>query len=70
MIYTEQNEKKLLWASQVLVFCALEFKRAFIQSRLSAALTLAGGRHPLASCRSPFMMQLIFIYDTQSHVIS
>lgn len=45
MIYTEQNEIKLLWASQVLVFCALEFKRAFIQSRLSAALTLAEGRH-------------------------
>lgn len=29
MIYTEQNEMKLLWASQVLVFCALEFRRAF-----------------------------------------
>lgn len=65
---------KLLWASQVLVFCALEFRRAFVLSRLSVALTLAGGLHdqrwhPLASCWSPFTMQLIFIYDTQSHFL-
>lgn len=51
MIYTEQNEMKLLRASQVLVFCALEFRRAFIQSRLSVALTLAGGRHDFGFLR-------------------
>lgn len=62
---------KLLGASQVLVFCALEFRRAFVLSRLSVALTLAGGLHdqrrrPLASRWSPFMMQLIVIYDKKT----
>lgn len=37
MIYTEQNETKLLGASRVLVFCALESRGAFVLSRLCSA---------------------------------